>query len=156
MMQGVDTPVRQLLEQPPREVFAVAPDASVLSALEVMADKNIGVVLVLDGERFVGVLSERDYARHVELAGRSARETQVHELMTRQVVMAKPDYTVEQCMALMTAEHVRHLPVLDQGRVVGVVSIRDLVRATVSHYEEIVRDLDRDRLYLRTEEAGYY
>ena len=155
-MQGVDTPIRQLLEQPPREVFAVAPDASVLSALEVMADKNIGVVLVLDGDRLAGVLSERDYARHVELAGRSAQETRVDELMTRQVTMATPDHTVEQCMALMTAEHVRHLPVLDQGRVVGVVSIRDLVKATVSHYEEIVRDLDRDRLYLRTEDAGYY
>ena len=155
-MQGVDTPIRQLLGQPPREVFAVPPDASVLSAIQIMADKNIGVVLVLDGERLVGVMSERDYARHVELAGRSARETQVHELMTRQVTMATPDHTVEQCMALMTAEHVRHLPVLDQGRVVGVVSIRDLVKATVSHYEEIVRDLDRDRLYLRTEEAGYY
>jgi predicted transcriptional regulator len=76
--------------------------------------------------------------------------------MTRQVTMVTPDYTVEQCMAVMTAEHVRHLPVLDQDRVVGVVSIRDLVKATVSHYEDIVRDLDRDRLYLRTEEAGYY
>ena len=155
-MQGVDTPIRQLLEQPPREVFTVSPDTSVLAALQMLADKNIGVVLVLDGERLVGVLSERDYARQGEVAGRSARETRVHEIMTRQVTMATPDYTVEQCMALMTAEHVRHLPVLDQDRVVGVVSIRDLVRATVSHYEDIVRDLDRDRLYLRTEEAGYY
>jgi predicted transcriptional regulator len=76
--------------------------------------------------------------------------------MTRQVTMVTPDYTVEQCMALMTAEHVRHLPVLDQGQVIGVVSIRDLVRAIVSHHEDIVRDLEHDRLYLRTEEAGYY
>ena len=155
-MQGVDTPIRQLLGQPVREVFTVSPDTSVQAALQIMADKNIGVVLVLDGERLVGVLSERDYARQGELAGRSARETQVHELMTRQVTMVTPDYTVEQCMALMTAEHMRHLPVLDHDRVIGVVSIRDLVRATVSHYEDIVRDLEHDRMYLRTEEAGYY
>ncbi len=155
-MQGVDTPIRQLLGQPPREVFTVSPDTSVLAALQILADENIGVVLVLDGERLAGVLSERDYARHGEMAGRSARETPVHELMTQGVVVVTSGHTVEQCMALMTAEHVRHLPVLDEGRVVGVVSMRDLVRATVSHYEDIVRDLERDRLFLRTEEAGYY
>ena len=155
-MQGVDSPIRQLLDKPPREVVAVPPDASVWSVLEIAADKNIGVVLVIDGDRLVGVLSERDYARQGELSGRTARETRAHELMTRTVTVVTPEHTVEQCMAIMTAEHVRHLPVLEQDRVVGVVSIRDLVRATVSHYEDIVRDLDRDRLYLRTEEAGYY
>jgi CBS domain-containing protein len=155
-MQGVDNPIRQLLGRRPREVFSVPPDAPVLAALRVLADKDIGVVLVLDGDRLVGVMSERDYARRGEVAGRSAQETLVRELMTPQVVMVTPDHTVEQCMAVMTAEHVRHLPVLDQDRVVGVVSIRDLVKEAVSHYEEIVRDLDHDRLYLRTEEAGYY
>ena len=155
-MQGVDNPIRQLLERRPREVFSVPPDAPVLAALRILAEKDIGVVLVLDGDRLVGVMSERDYARRGEVAGRSAQETLVRELMTPQVVMVTPDHTVEQCMALMTAEHVRHLPVLDQGRVVGVVSIRDLVKEAVSHYEEIVRDLDYNRLYLRTEEAGYY
>jgi CBS domain-containing protein len=155
-MQAVDTPIRQLLGQPPREIFSVPPDAPVLTALQILADKNVGAVLVLDGERLVGVLSERDYTRQGEVAGRSAQEARVHELMTQQVTVVTPDHTVEQCMALMTAEHVRHLPVLDQGRIVGVVSIRDLVRVTVSHYEEIVRDLERDRLFLRTEEAGYY
>jgi CBS domain-containing protein len=155
-MQGVDNPIRQLLGRRPREVFSVPPDAPVLAALRILADKDIGVVLVLDGDRLVGVMSERDYARRGEVAGRSAQETLVRELMTPQVVMVTPDHTVEQCMALMTAEHVRHLPVLDQDRVVGVVSIRDLVKEAVSHYEEIVRDLDHDRLYLRTEEAGYY
>ena len=155
-MQGVDTPIRQLLGPPPREVFTVSPDTSVLAALQVLADANIGVVLVLDGERLVGVLSERDYARQGEVAGRSAGGTRVHELMTPQVTMVTPDYTVEQCMALMTAEHVRHLPVLDGDRIVGVVSIRDLVRAMVSHYEDIVRGIQHDRLYLRAGEAGYY
>jgi CBS domain-containing protein len=155
-MQGVDNPIRQLLGRRPREVFSVPPDAPVLAALRILADKDIGVVLVLDGDRLVGVMSERDYARRGEVAGRSAQETLVRELMTPQVVMVTPNHTVEQCMAVMTAEHVRHLPVLDQDRVVGVVSIRDLVKEAVSHYEEIVRDLDHDRLYLRTEEAGYY
>ena len=155
-MQGVDTPVRQLLAPPPREVFTVSPDTPVQTALEILADKDVGVVLVLDGERLAGVLSERDYARNGEVAGRSARETAVHELMTQRVVMVTPDHTVEQCMALMTAEHVRHLPVLEEGRLVGVVSMRDLVRQIVSHYEDIVRDLEHDRLFLRTEEAGYY
>jgi CBS domain-containing protein len=155
-MQGVDNPIGQLLERRPREVFSVPPNAPVLAALRILADKDIGVVLVLDGDRLVGVMSERDYARRGEVTGRSAQETLVRELMTPQVVVVTPDYTVEQCMALMTAEHVRHLPVLDQDRVVGVVSIRDLVKEAVSHYEEIVRDLDHDRLYLQTEEAGYY
>jgi CBS domain-containing protein len=155
-MQGVDNPIGQLLGRRPREVFSVPPNAPVLAALRILADKDIGVVLVLDGDRLVGVMSERDYARRGEVAGRSAQETLVRELMTSQVVMVTPDHTVEQCMALMTAEHVRHLPVLDQDRVVGVVSIRDLVKEAVSHYEEIVRDLDHDRLYLQTEEAGYY
>jgi CBS domain-containing protein len=155
-MQGVDNPIGQLLERRPREVFSVPPNAPVLAALRILADKDIGVVLVLDGDRLVGVMSERDYARRGEVTGRSAQETLVRELMTPQVVVVTPDHTVEQCMALMTAEHVRHLPVLDQDRVVGVVSIRDLVKEAVSHYEEIVRDLDHDRLYLQTEEAGYY
>jgi CBS domain-containing protein len=155
-MNGVDRPIRQVLGRLPREVFAVPPDAPVQAALEMLAEKDVGVVLVLDGERLAGVLSERDYARHGEVAGRAARETPVHELMTRKVVMVTPDHTVEQCMAVMTAEHVRHLPVLDEGRVVGVVSMRDLVKVTVSHYEDIVRDMEHDRLFLRTEEAGYY
>jgi CBS domain-containing protein len=155
-MQGVDRPIRHVLGKQPRGVVSVPPDAPVLHALQILADEDIGVVLVLDGERLVGVLSERDYARRGEVTGRSARETHVQELMTTQVVMAKPDFTVEQCMALMTAEHVRHLPVVDQGRVIGIVSIRDLVREIVSHYGDIVRDLEHDRLFLRTEEAGYY
>jgi CBS domain-containing protein len=155
-VQGVDRPIREVLGERPRGILSVPPDAPVLVALQMMADENVGVVLVLDDGRLVGVLSERDYARRGELAGRSARDTPVHEVMTPQVTMASPDYTVEQCMAVMTAEHVRHLPVLDQGRVIGMVSIRDLVREAVSHYDHIVRDLEHDRLFLRTEEAGYY
>jgi len=155
-MHELDRPVEQLLGQDRREVFSVSPDASVLAALQVLADKDVGAVVVLDGERLVGVLSERDYARGGELAGRSARETRVRELMTPNVVSVSPDNTVKQCMALMTAKRLRHLPVVDQGRIIGLVSIGDLVKQTVSHYEEVVRDLEHDRLFLRTEEAGYY
>jgi len=155
-MHEIDLPVGQLVGQGGREVFSVSPDASVLAALQVLADKDVGAVVVLDGERLVGVLSERDYARGGELAGRSARETRVRELMTPNVVSVSPDNTVKQCMALMTAKRLRHLPVVDQGRIIGLVSIGDLVKQTVSHYEEVVRDLEHDRLFLRTEEAGYY
>jgi CBS domain-containing protein len=155
-MHELDRPVGQLLGQDRREVFSVSPDAPVLAALQVLADKDIGAVVVLDGERLVGVLSERDYARGGELAGRSARETPVRELMTPDVISVSPDNTVKQCMALMTAKRLRHLPVVDRGRIIGLVSIGDLVKQMVSHYEEVVRDLEHDRLFLRTEEAGYY
>jgi CBS domain-containing protein len=155
-MQAVDRPVGQLLGKGAREVFSVPPDVPVLVALQVLADKGVGAVLVLDGEQLVGVLSERDYARRGELAGRSARETPVRELMTPDVISVAPHHTVKQCMAVMTAKRVRHLPVLDQGRVIGLVSIGDLVRETISQYEDIVRDLEHDRLFMRTEEAGYY
>ena len=155
-MHDIDRPVRELLGQGRREVFSVSPDVPVLDALRVLADKDIGAVLVVDGERLVGVLSERDYARRGELAGRSARETPVRDLMTADVISVAPHHTVKQCMALMTAKRVRHLPVLDHGRVVGLVTIGDLVKETISHYEDVVRDVEHDRLFMRTEEAGYY
>ncbi len=155
-MKAADRPVRQLLGEPPRQVFSVRADDRVLDALGVLADHSVGAVLVLDGTRLVGVFSERDYARQGELAGRSAAATPVRELMSADVITVTPDNTVEQCMALMTAKRVRHLPVVDGQRIVGLISIGDLVRARVEHFEEIVRDLDRDRLSGRTGEAGYY
>ena len=155
-MKAADRPVRQLLGQPPREVFSVQADDLVLDALKVLADHSVGAVLVLDDTKLVGVFSERDYARQGELAGRSAADTPVRELMSAEVITVVPDNTVEQCMALMTAKRVRHLPVVDGHRIVGLISIGDLVRARVEHFERIVRDLDRDHLSRRTGEAGYY
>jgi CBS domain-containing protein len=155
-MREAERPVRQLLGEPPWEVFSIGPDVPVLAALEVLADKDLGALVVLEEDRLAGVFSERDYARGGELAGRSAQHTLVRELMTPNVIFVTPDQTVEQCMALMTAKRMRHLPVVEQDRVVGLVSIGDLVKHVNAHYEDVVRDLERDRMFLRTGEAGYY
>jgi CBS domain-containing protein len=155
-MREAKAPVRQLLGEPPWEVFSVAPDVPVLAALEVLADKDLGALVVLDEGRLAGVFSERDYARGGELAGRSAQDTPVRELMTPDVIFVTPDQTVEQCMALMTAKRMRHLPVMERDEVVGLVSIGDLVKQVNAHYEDVVRDLERDQMFLRTGEAGYY
>jgi CBS domain-containing protein len=117
------------------DVWSVGPDATVLEALKVMADKEVGAVLVQDGGGLLGILSERDYARKVVLAGRSSREAPVSEVMTRNVVCVTPDRSVEDCMAMMTDNRLRHLPVLDADRVIGVISIGDLVKAVIDDRE---------------------
>ena len=122
-------------------VWFVKPTDTVLAALGVMAEHDIGAVLVLDGEKLVGVFSERDYARKVVLAGRSSKESQVREIMTSQVVCVTPDRSVDECMALMTNKRLRHLPVLDHKRVVGIVSIGDLVKATIDDQQFTIAQL---------------
>lgn len=122
-------------------VWFVKPTDTVLAALGVMAEHDIGAVLVLDGEKLVGVFSERDYARKVVLAGRSSKESQVREIMTSQVVCVTPDRSVDECMALMTNKRLRHLPVLDHKRVVGIVSIGDLVKATIDDQQFTITQL---------------
>lgn len=124
-----------ILEVKGHDVWSVRPDATVLDALKVMADKDVGAVLVQDGDGVLGVLSERDYARKVVLAGRSSRESPVEEVMTTDVVSVAPDRSVEDCMALMTDKRLRHLPVVDRGKVIGVVSIGDLVKAVIDDRE---------------------
>jgi len=134
--------VRQLLDDKGGHVVSVSPDTTVFQALEVMADKGIGAVLVLEDGKVVGVMSERDYARKVILLGKSSHDTLVREIMTGRVVYARPDHTVPECMALMTDKRIRHLPVLDQGRLIGVLSIGDLVKETISEQEFIIRQLE--------------
>jgi len=134
--------VRQLIEVKGSSVVSVAPDTHVFDALKVMADREIGALLVIDGERLVGIVSERDYARKVILKGKSSQETCVREIMTERVVYAKPEHTVAQCMALMTDKRIRHLPVLDGSRLMGVLSIGDLVKETISEQEFIIRQLE--------------
>lgn len=124
-----------ILEVKGHDVWSVRPDATVLDALKVMADRDVGAVLVQDGDGVLGVLSERDYARKVVLAGRSSRESPVEEVMTTDVVSVAPDRSVEDCMALMTDKRLRHLPVVDRGKVIGVVSIGDLVKAVIDDRE---------------------
>jgi CBS domain-containing protein len=122
-------------------VWSVKPTNTVLEALGIMAEHDIGAVLVLDGDKLVGVLSERDYARKVVLAGRSSRESQVKEVMTSHVVCVSPERSVDECMALMTNKRLRHLPVIDHKRVVGIVSIGDLVKATIDDQQFTITQL---------------
>jgi len=124
-------------------VHSVEPGDTVYDALRLMADKNIGAVIVQSVERVEGIFSERDYARKVMLLGKTSKETFVSEIMTSHVVCVEPDWTVDQCMALMTEKRIRHLPVLEQGRLVGVISIGDVVRAVVDDQQYMINSLQR-------------
>jgi CBS domain-containing protein len=127
--------VRDILNGKGTDVRTVAPTDTVLHALGVMAEHDIGGVLVCDGEKLVGILTERDYARRVVLLGRASRNSQVADIMTTRVHCIAPDRTINECMALMTENRIRHLPVLDQKKVIGVISIGDVVKATIAEQE---------------------
>ena len=135
--------VAQLLVQKPAGVVSVAPGATVLEALRVLAEKDIGAVLVMDGPHLVGMFSERDYARKIALKGKSSSDTPVNEIMTREVLCVTPSHTNDQCMALMTQKRIRHLPVLSNKQVVGILSIGDLVKDTISEQQFIISELER-------------
>ena len=133
---------RTLLETKGNQVWSVSPRDTVLDAIKRMAEKRIGALLVMDGDNLAGVFSERDYARKVALEGKSSRNTEVSEIMTAEVVVAKPDNTVEECMALMTRKRVRHLPVMEGESVVGVLSIGDLVKAIIEDQQFQIEQLE--------------
>ena len=133
--------VGQLLEDKGRQVWSVQVDSTVFEALRVMAHKDIGALLILDGESVVGILSERDYARKIALEGRASRYTPVTDIMSRQVLSVSPRHTVHECMALMTAHKVRHLPVLEHGRVLGMISIGDLVKSIIAEQEFVIEQM---------------
>jgi len=135
--------VRRLLQSKPVELHAIGPDAPVLEAIKQMAQQRIGALLVMEGDRLVGILSERDYARKVVLQGRSSKETPVRDIMTAQVVSVAPDDTCDHCMQLVTNRRIRHLPVLDGDTVVGVVSIGDLVKAVIEDQQLELEQLQR-------------
>ncbi len=135
--------VRQLLDTKSPAIHAIQPDAPVLDAIRLMADARIGAVLVMDGPRLVGILSERDYARKVVLQGRSSADTPVRDIMTARVFTATPADTSDRCMQLMTEHRIRHLPVLDGDDVVGVVSIGDLVKAVIEDQRVELDSLQR-------------
>jgi CBS domain-containing protein len=134
--------VAQMLKLKPAGVISISPDVPVLDALKLLADKDVGAVLVMDGPRLMGVISERDYARKVALKGKSSSDTPVSEIMTREVAFVTPAQTNEECMALMTKKRARHLPVIDNGRVVGVLSIGDLVKDAISEQQFIIDQLE--------------
>ena len=133
--------VRQLLAEKPAEVFAVGPGAPVIEAVRLMAGESIGAVLVMDGTRLAGILSERDYARKIVLQGRSSADTPVSAIMTPEVVTVSPVHSVGACMELMTTGRFRHLPVVEDGKVVGVVSIGDLVKAVIQAQQHELEQL---------------
>lgn len=135
--------VRQLLEVKGHDVATIAPKQSVFDAMQMMSAMNVGALLVLDADgKLVGIVTERDYARKMYMMEKSAREVPVTEIMTRQVVYVRPDQTSDNCMALITEKRVRHLPVLDDGKVVGIISIGDLVKDTISEQEFIIHQLE--------------
>ncbi len=134
--------VQQLLESKLHGVASVAPETSVLDALKVMAEKEIGAVLVLDGDALAGIFSERDYARKVVLQGKASKDTPVREIMTEKVVCVHPEQTIEDCMGLMTDKRVRHLPVLQGRKVIGVVSIGDVVKEMLVEKEFVIKQLE--------------
>lgn len=136
------TTVAQLLRAKGNDAWSIAPDASVYDAIKMMADKGVGALLVITGPTLVGVVSERDYARKVILLGKSSRETPVREIMTDKVFYVGPDQTVEECMALMTAKRIRHLPVLTDNQVAGIISIGDLVKTVISAQETRIQQLE--------------
>ncbi len=134
--------VKEILDAKGHEVLSIGADDTVYSALKLMADKNVGALVVLDQGRLKGLFSERDYARKITLKGRSSPETKVDEVMTKRVVCANLNHTAEECMALMTDKRVRHLPVVQDNQILGLVSIGDLVKAIISHQKFIIEQLE--------------
>ena len=135
--------VKDILAVKGQAIYFIAPDASVYDAMKQMADKGIGALMVMERDRLVGVISERDYARKIILLGRSSRSTQVKEIMTSHVLYAQPQQNIDECMAIMTEKRVRHLPVLDEGKVIGVISIGDLVKSIITEQQFIIEQLEK-------------
>lgn len=135
--------ITEILKTKGRDVWTVSPDSTVYDALQVMADKNVGALMVLERDKLVGVFSERDYARKIILKGKASKDTLVREIMSTELVWVHPDQTIGVCMDLMTNERIRHLPVLDEGRLVGVISIGDVVKAIISEQEFTIQQLEQ-------------
>jgi CBS domain-containing protein len=136
------TKLGHLLDIKGHDVWSIGPDATVYQAIETMAERGIGLLLVIERDRPVGVISERDYARKVILAGRSSREMRVDEIMTRKIVYGRPEQTVQEALAVMTRNHFRHLPVIEGDRVLGMLSIGDLVRVVIDDHQFRIDQLE--------------
>jgi CBS domain-containing protein len=134
--------IGQLLQIKGHDIWSIAPDAPVYDAIKLMANKGVGALLVLEAGKLVGIVSERDYARKVILKGKTSKGTPVKDIMTPHVIYTSPDQTIEKCMALMTAKHIRHLPVLEGDQLVGIVSIGDLVKAIISEQATLIQQLE--------------
>lgn len=136
------TKVKDILRKKGDDIWSISPRASVFEGLEMMAKKNIGALLVLDGRKLCGIFSERDYARKVILQGRSSRETTIEALMTREVISTGPEEDIQHCMVLMTTNHIRHLPVIEDTAVMGILSIGDVVKTIITEQEVTINELE--------------
>ena len=134
--------VKQLLQGKGYEVASIAPGKSVYDAMQLMTDRNIGALLVLEAEKLVGIVTERDYSRKAHLLDKSVKDLLVKEIMTLEVAYVGPDYTAEECMALVTEMRIRHLPVLENDKVIGIISIGDLVKEAISDQQFIIQQLE--------------
>lgn len=141
--------VRQILQSKGGKIWSISPQSTVFEALVLMEEKDVGAVLVVENEKLVGIFSERDYARKVVLKGRSSKDTKVSELMSSDVLYVHPNQTIDECMALMTNKHFRHLPVLDNDKLVGIITIGDAVKAVIADQEVMINSLEN---YIR---GGY-
>ncbi len=134
--------VNQMLMNKGSEVYTISPDATVLDALRLMAEKDVGALIVMDGDQLTGIFSERDYARKIALQGKSSRTTPVWSVMTDEVVCVSSDLAADKCMAIMTDKRIRHLPVLDDGQLVGIISIGDVVKSIMAEQQVLIRHLE--------------
>ena len=134
--------LKQLLEAKGGNVYSITPDARVFDALKLMADKSVGALIVMEGDRIAGIISERDYARKVILHGKSSHDLKVRDIMTSKVISVHPGQTVEECMALMTEKRIRHLPVTEGERLIGVLSIGDLVKEVIAEQQQTIQQLE--------------
>ena len=135
--------VRYLLSFKPRSVWTIGPESPVLEAIQLMADKHIGALPVMRDDELIGIVSERDYARKVILLGRSSSDTPVWQIMTSEVVTVSPDDLVHRCMEIMTERRIRHLPVVEKGKLIGIISIGDLVKAVIEEQQQTITQLER-------------
>lgn len=136
------TKVKDVLRNKDGNIWSISPNASVFEGLEMMAEKNIGALVVLEAGKLCGIFSERDYARKVILKGRTSRETPIEALMTREVISTSPEADIQHCMVLMTTNHIRHLPVMEGNHVTGVLSIGDVVKTIITEQEVTIHELE--------------
>lgn len=148
--------LKQLLAGKPQTIHSIGPDASVFEALSLMAEHDVGAVMVFDAGKVAGILTERDYARKGILTGRVSKDTAVRELMTPEVIFANSDKSIEECMAIMTGGRFRHLPVMEGGRLIGIVSMRDLVGEIIDFQRHTIEDLRRDMITVMTPDPSSY
>ena len=134
--------VRNILETKSSSTISVSPESTVFEALEIMVEKNIGALLVLHQNKFVGIFTERDYARKVILKGKASKETQIREIMTEHPITVSPDSTIEECMHIMTNKYIRHLPVMESEKLIGIISIGDVVRYIIEEQKFIIQNLE--------------